>query len=759
MVRSSSGGSGRPSRSLAPGPGYYAHTDPAGGLNWQDLAEHLRAVAAGARLRSESFGAADWGHLAGLWHDLGKYSEAFQAYLREAAAPDTHLGDALSRIDHSTAGARHAANRLGPLGQLLSYVIAGHHSGLLDSVGEGASLERRLRKDLEPWDRAPPGIVEQPEPALPPYLRDALGRKDRVSISFFVRMVFSALVDADFLDTEAFMSPERAAARPRWPTDVLDRMLEALEARIAAFGPPQTQVDRRRAEVAASCRAAAERPQGLFSLTVPTGGGKTLSSLLFALHHARRHALRQIVYVAPFTSIIEQNAEEYRKVFATLVTAGVMDPVVEHHSSVEVSPEEESGPSRLAAENWDAPLVVTTAVQFYESLYGSRPSRSRKLHRLARSVVILDEAQSIPVDYLHPCLRAIEVLTVCFGTSVVLCTATQPAIHRRVDFPIGLDVPPDREIIPDPEGLFKALRRVRVEVAGKLADAELAERMLGHEQVLCVVNTRRHARMLTERLGRRPGHIHLSALMCPEHRSQVLAKVKKRLAKGDRCRVVSTQLIEAGVDVDFPAVYRALSGLDSVAQAAGRCNRNGRQILGVTTVFESEHTASEAFVKDVAASARPLLEIHEDLLGLDAIEHYFRLHYWEQSARWDRKRILDRFQLRGTGPLPFLFDFASAARDFRLIEEQGHAVIVPWGEEGEALCDALRNRWPHPDVGLLRRLQRYMVQLPDSLWRRHRESAFEIVHDHYPVLAFPHLHYSDWTGLTLEADPGEALVR
>jgi CRISPR-associated endonuclease/helicase Cas3 len=748
-----------------PPTGHWAHTDPTGGLAWHPLAEHLEAVAARARSACEAFDAGDWGHLAGHWHDLGKYSESFQEYLRQAGSPDTHEADALPRTDHSTAGAQHADERFGRFGHLLAYVISGHHSGLLDALGANACLDARLKKPVEPWNAAPPEITDQAQPAPPGYLQIALARKDPVAIAFFVKMLFSALVDADFLDTEAFMDPARASARPSWPADVIERMAEALESRIAEFGTPGNEVDRRRAEVTDACRAAAVKEPGLFSLTVPTGGGKTLSSLLFALEHAKCHGLRQVIYVAPFTSIIEQNADEYRRVFAPLVAEGLADPVLEHHSNVEVDPGDESVQSRLATENWDAPLVVTTAVQFYESLYANRTSRCRKLHRLARSVVILDEAQAIPVEYLDPCLRAIEALTKCFGATIVLCTATQPAVHRREGFDIGLEVSPEREIIPEPKKMFHALRRVHVEVAGRLPDEEVAERLREHEQALCIVNTRRHARALAEELGQEPGHYHLSALMCPQHRSEILAEVKVRLRDGARCRVVSTQLIEAGVDVDFPAVFRALSGLDSIAQAAGRCNRNGGLPHGVTTVFEPEKPGAPGFVRAAATSARPLLEMYDDLLGPEAIEHYFRLHYWEQKRganwkrAWDREGILDRFRLDGGGRLPFLFDFASAARDFVLIEERGQTVFIPYGERGMVLCQALGQAWPSPGMQLLRSLQRFTVQVPEHTWREHREGPFEVVHELYPVLAFPEEYYSPWLGLDLEGDPAELLVR
>ena len=555
----------------------YAHTLPGRTEEeWQDLQEHLEGVSKRAAVSGEFFHAGDWARLAGLWHDLGKYSAAFQHYLRSASSPDPHVADGLGapgHIDHSTAGAQHAVSRIGILGHLLAYSIAGHHSGLLDGRGPGSCLDARLAKVVESWSHAPKAVSVAPEPTVPAFVAKALGGRDAFSVAFFVRMVFSCLVDADFLDTERFMDPEKAAERPTWPSDVLMRMEASLDAHMTKLQSDSTPVNVERSKVREVCLAAAVKRSGLFSLTVPTGGGKTLSSLAFALRHAQCHGLRRVVYVVPFTTITEQNAEQFRKVMAPLKS----NPVVEHHSNLDAG--SETVASRLVTENWDAPLVVTTSVQFYDSIFAARPSRCRKLHNLARTVIILDEAQTLPVDYLEPCLRGLRELTANYGSTAVLCTATQPAVQWRDDFRIGLeDV---REIIPDPPRLYANLKRVAVEYLDKLTDAALAERIVEHDQVLCIVNTRRHARMLYEAIGERSEqHFHLSALMCPQHRTEVLTRIKDQLAARQTCRVISTQLIECGVDIDFPIVYRSLAGVDSIAQAAGRCNRNGAQTKG-----------------------------------------------------------------------------------------------------------------------------------------------------------------------------------
>lgn len=461
----------------------------------------------------------------------------------------------------------------------------------------------------------------------------------------------------------------------------------------------------------------------------------------------------------PFTSIIEQNAEEFRRVMRRVDGVPLDRLVIEHHSRFD--PDKETLASRLACENWDAPLIVTTSVQFYESLFANRNSACRKLHNLARSVVILDEAQALPVELLQPCLRALDELVDNYGTTVVLCTATQPAVHRRPEFPIGIPRSPQRqvrEIIPDPPLLYRSLKRVDVSDIGAQSDARIAERLRAEAQVLCIVNTRSHAAMLMRLLGEDDGQFHLSALMRPAHRSVTLDTIRTRLAAQQPCRVVSTQLVEAGVDVDFPVVFRAMAGLDSIAQSAGRCNRNGRQSQpGQVCVFTSEHPEAERFLREAVNSARQALALHPgDPLALPAVERYFRLRYWDQQPRWDSKSVIPSFQLGQDRAFPFLFSFARVACDFRLIDQQTRPVVIPWGAEGADLCSQLR-RLPQLHRDLCRRLQRYTVQVRERLWIDNLHRAFEPLFDHsLAVLSSPEMHYSETYGLTLDTPEGQA---
>ncbi|MEO1855738.1 MAG: CRISPR-associated endonuclease Cas3'', partial [Rubritalea sp.] len=382
-----------------------------------------------------------WGYLAGLWHDLGKFSEDFQNYL--ARASDIHYDEFLEKIDHTTAGAKLAASKH-PLGHCLATAIAGHHAGLLDARHESkASLIKRLSKTIASVDATPSEITDQLIPEPPSFVTPS---SSAFTLAFFQRMLFSCLVDADFLATEAFMNESQSEFRPQTKSHVLEDALHLLEAKISSFGTPVGEVNQARANVVKDCLSAADEPAGIFSLTVPTGGGKTLSSLLFALKHAIKHGHTRIIYVIPFTSIIEQNAG----VFSDLLAELGDDIVLEHHSNL--LPEKETTRSRLASENWDAPIVVTTAVQFYESLFAAKTSRNRKLHNMANSVVILDEAQALPVQYLNPCLRALEQLSSHYHTTTVLCTATQPAVNKTEQFNIGLEN--ITEIIRDTSSLF-----------------------------------------------------------------------------------------------------------------------------------------------------------------------------------------------------------------------------------------------------------------------------------------------------------------
>lgn len=693
--------------------------------------------------------ATEWGRLVGWWHDLGKYSEKFQRYLDKNR--DTHQAEVDEKVDHATAGAQLAASKA-PFGHIIANAIAGHHSGLLDARNTGACLEKRQKKQIEPFDRAPAELLDLAPPKPPEFL--AVKPND-FQIAFYQRMIFSCLVDADFLATESFMNPEQTAHRAIPDHSVFKPALNLLEAHINAFGTPESKVDQARNNVYQDCLSKSARPPGIFKLTVPTGGGKTLSSLAFALKHALKHGQRRIIYVIPFTSIIEQNA----KVFSDLLEKLGSEIVLEHHSNFSPEKEEqETTRSRLACENWDAPIIVTTAVQFYESLFAAQTSRSRKLHNIANSVVILDEAQSLPVQYLNPCLRVLEQLTKNYSTSAVLCTATQPAIERNDLFTIGLNAA--TEIISDTETLFSRLDRVRVQYRGTLDDATIANELKAAEQALCIVNTRKHAQVLYQSLPDSDENYHLSTLMCPQNRLHVLERARERLDKKLPVRLISTQLIEAGVDIDFPLVYRSMAGLDSIAQAAGRCNRNGFCDKGQVHVFHSEHVAAETYFREAANIGYEILDLHaDDPLSTDSIRAYFEKYYYQQKSKWDAKEILDDFKCVSNPELPLLFQYRSASEKFKLIENQQIPIIIPWDETAKALVEKeLRVESIPLHRKLLRSLQRYTVQIYEREFRRNA-AQFESLRDgQFHVLICPETHYSERFGLNLDCGSEKTLI-
>jgi len=687
-------------------------------VEWQPLLEHLQNVARMAREFAEIFAAGEWGYLAGLWHDLGKYSLKFQEYIRIAS--DAHVEGKPGRIDHSTAGALLAVERFGKIGRILAYLIAGHHAGLTDwqdASSPNSSLVNRLAQGEHLVAARscgiPASICEQGRPM------NKAKSGTNISRSFWLRMLFSCLVDADFLDTECFMDQERAARRGGYPSLAeLAPMFERYMAEKSAMAP-DTPVNRVRAEVLAVCRTKSADSPGLFTLSVPTGGGKTLSSLAFALKHAMVHAKRRIIYVIPYTSIIEQTADQFRAIFG--------DSVLEHHSNLDVDdPARENTRSRLACENWDAPIVVTTSVQFFESFFASRTSRCRKLHNVANSVVVLDEVQLLPPDFLNPILELVKELNLNYGVSFVLSTATQPALgpHKGTDWNFS-GLPGLREIIPDPLILHDRLKRTSVEILNDLALLswdKLAAHLAGHESVLCIVNRRDDARLLWEKMPE--GAFHLSALMCGAHRSVRLDEIKASLREGRPTRVISTQLVEAGVDLDFPVVYRAVAGLDSVAQAAGRCNREGLLSQGKVFVFMPESKIPAGHLRQAAGIGQQLLlEGCDDPLAPERFELFFRQFYWLRGERLDREGILD---LLGNDP-ELRISFRTAAKRFRLIDEGASSPVVVHYGEGLSLIDLLRHQGP--ERWLMRRLQRYTVNLPRHIHSRLvAEGAIEEVH-------------------------------
>lgn len=689
-------------------------------FEWQRLDCHLEKVASRAATFAATFEASSWARLIGLWHDLGKYSPDFQKYIR--ASSEAHLEGKLGRVDHSTAGALHALSRFGKLGRILAYCIAGHHAGLPDwqsEISPRASLAWRLEQKelLRTATEAgtPAAILNQAPPTEKAKNGTGLSR------SLWLRMLFSCLVDADFLDTEAFMDPEKARQRQGYPTlaelaPLFDRYMAEKSA-----GAPSTKVNRIRAEVLQACRDKAGDPPGLFNLTVPTGGGKTLSSLAFSLNHATLHGKRRIIYVIPYTSIIEQTADQFRAIFGEMV--------LEHHSNLDVADaSKEDARSRLACENWDAPLIVTTTVQFFESLFASRTSRCRKLHNITQSVVILDEAQLLPTDFLKPVLEVMRELQANYDVTFVLSTATQPALgpHKSMDFDFaGLsDI---QEIIPSSLNLYERLQRIRVKniegLTTSLPWEGLASRLNEHESVLCVVNRRDDARVLWEKMP--AGTFHLSALMCGAHRSERIAQIKANLKAKKPTRVISTQLVEAGVDLDFPVVYRALAGLDSVAQAAGRCNREGALKQGMVYIFQPESKIPAGHLRQAAGIGHQLLMEHsDDPLAPERFEQFFRRFYWLRGSLLDKENIM---VLLGNDP-ELRISFRTAAEKFKLIDEGAYVpVLAQYGEKGGQLIDLLRHQGPERSI--LRQAQRYVVNLPRPVHGRLlADGAIEEIH-------------------------------
>jgi len=754
---------------------HYAHTregddgKPLNKSEWQllyagsgDVASHahLNSVANLCRTCLGDHPLASLAELAGFWHDLGKFSSDFQKRLERVrdASNDTS-------VDHMTAGAWLAMrNYLKTNGEptafgmpsaelALAFCIRFHHGGLKncedlrqvlandpaskllqDAVTNGAPREL-LERQVPAWPWLA-GVVGDTK-ALRTAARDAHKRR----FEFAVRMIFSALLDADFLDTERHMRPEQSFKRLAAPPDALAQIAWALDATLGSFATPSTDVGRVRAEVLAASRDRSAKPPGLFTLTVPTGGGKTLSSLAFAIEHALKNNLGRVIIVIPYTSIIEQTAEVYREL---LRKANLPEEwLLEHHSGV--SETRDTQESRLASENWEAPLVVTTSVQFFESLHGRKSSVVRKLHNIARSVVILDEVQTLPSKLLQPCLDALGHLVADFDTSVVLCTATQPALFgdiakagsggtQKLEGLESLTGKKPVEIIhPSQQAAHFGVLGQRVAYHWRRGPElwrptweELAIDVLDRasacdSQALVVVNTRADAQSLFEALAAKlkenTAHLlHLSALMCPAHRKAVLGQpkdpepgtVRRALADNQPCIVVSTQVIEAGVDVDFPLLYRALAGLDSIAQAAGRCNREGRRERGDVHLFDPQDgtkipptiVSGQGETQKFLTSGDDGSPAEPDLASPKTYTRYFERLY--ASAANDKSIRTYREK----------WAFETVAREFQLIDDNFTTpVVVPYGDWQVALS-AFTTPEKKPLRARFRALQPFMVNAP-----------------------------------------------
>ncbi|ALA16553.1 MULTISPECIES: CRISPR-associated helicase/endonuclease Cas3 [unclassified Chelatococcus] len=717
---------------------YYAHSTEDGHRgNWQPLREHLEDTAVRAAAYGAAFKAGKAARLAALLHDLGKYTPGFAARLDGSKVP----------VDHSTAGAAlvlalaKGDDRL--IGELIAYVIAGHHAGLPDKQGESlATLSERLKgfsdASLDPVWRAEiapdasglvPAFRWEPPPArgAAPAEADAVRARLAFQFAFLGRMLFSCLVDADFKDTEGFYCRVEGRQVDRaWPAlqAILPELLARYARRMEALGSRDTMVNSVRSAVLDHVLSRAGEAPGLFTLTVPTGGGKTLASLGFALDHARIHGHRRIIYAIPFTSIIDQTAAIFRELLGGEV-------VLEHHSAIDEARAERAPAAaadseaasrnklRLAMEDWAAPVVVTTNVQLFESLLAARPGRCRKLHNIAGSIIILDEAQTLPRPLLAPAVAALRELATNYGCSIVLCTATQPALDAGnfpAGHPVGLPLA-GRELAPEPQDLARKLRRVTLRFAGKMDDAALVAALMDQSQGLVVVNSRKHALALYQ-AGQEAGLdglVHLSTRQHAADRRAILADVRQRLKDGHPCRVIATSLVEAGVDLDFPRVWRAEAGLDNVAQAAGRCNREGRRPVdeSIVTIFTAPDHPPPPEIKSLSGDLGRMADKHEDLLSPQAMEDFFGEVYWRVGPEGvDKKKILADFRMhRGEHGPETIFAYRCVAEKFRMIESGMEPVIVANTPEAWSIVERLGSA-AIPSGALARELQPYIVQVP-----------------------------------------------
>ncbi len=729
---------------------HYAHSGQSvDKSDWQILSDHLKGVGELAAEMAQPLGLRNAARLVGLLHDLGKYAAAFQKRLEGGPV-----------VDHSTAGAsvllKRAPRASSLLAELGVYAILGHHAGLPNRRDDtSANVDSRLGSfnglPDEPWMselRLEPSDFEL---GGVPCKR---GPDSAFALSVVGRILFSCLVDADFRETEAFYTHLSSVRVDRqWPA--LQSILPELQARFDAHMrdmPRDGSLNELRQEIFSHVVAQAEQNPGAYTLTVPTGGGKTLASLGFALAHARTHGLRRIIYAIPYTSIIDQTVEIFRSVLGD-------GHVLAHHSAIEDErpadhgPADRAGKMRLAMEDWAAPVVVTTNVQLFESLFAARPSRARKLHNIAGSVIILDEAQALPRHLLLPTLRMLEQLCETWGCSIVLCTATQPAFDQR-KLPGGLKLE-GKELAPDPKRLARRLKRATICDAGELDDRALVAALAAHEQALVIVNNRRHALALfhAAEAAQLEGAIHLTTRQCAAHRREILDRIRARLKIQAPCRVIATSLVEAGVDIDFPRLWRARAGLDQIVQAAGRCNREGKRPVAdsIVTVFTApDYPPPREIVRLVEDMDR--MRPHDDLLSLEAIENYFEEVYWRMGDRLDARGICKHFSvsiLSGTD-----FAYRTVAEKFRMIESGMAPIIVPIDDIAHAVVDKLAIEQISSGA-IARDLQAYIVQVPPdarTLLLKNGHVAFanpDLRGDQFAVLRNLHL-YKPGIGLLWE---------
>jgi CRISPR-associated endonuclease/helicase Cas3 len=802
-------------------PLHIAHLRKAGG-DPQSLEEHLLGVAAIAKSFASKIGLEAQGELIGLLHDLGKYSDEFQVYLKSAVGLIKQDEDGFvdakglkGKVDHSTAGAQLVWEKLSKkgllgqtVGQVLSLCIASHHSGLIDCLSSDSSgpiednFTRRIKKSdskthiSEVISKMDVSIAKRfselvNDSGLIDNIKESVrqlalreGGTDqsqiaRFKIGLLVRFLFSCLIDADRTNTANFENPTAAKNRLNGQYGEWDVLIERLEQELRTFDT-RNPIDDIRRQVSDHCRDSASMTKGIYTLTVPTGGGKTLASLRFALHHAEKWKMDRIIYIVPFTTIIDQNAEEVRNILE-LSEKDYGRIVLEHHSNL--TPEEQGWKEKMLTENWDAPVTFTTNVQLLEALFGAGTRGARRMHQLANAVLIFDEIQTVPVNCVHLFNNAINFLVEHCGSTAVLCTATQPLLNRVDENKGALQSAGNNEIMPEVKRLFDELKRVEVlnrRKSGGWTDEEIIqlalEEVMQSGSCLVIVNTKKAAQSLFNfcRREKTVHAYHLSTSMCPAHRRKNLKRIKKRLGH-QRLICISTQLIEAGVDVDFGSVVRFTAGLDSIAQAAGRCNRNGLRDIGRVHVVNPSDESLD-MLRDIRCGRDVTVRLLDEaaagewhfdgnLLGPSAMERYFNYYFFarrdEMNYPVSAKTIgredtllnllsvnscaVSEFgRIHGTAPNMYLRQsFMSAANAFKAIDAPTRGVIVPYGKEGKRLISELCGAFEvEKQYELLRRAQQYTVNVfPHDLKRLQEQHAVHAIQEGTDILYLADARY------------------
>lgn len=713
----------------------------------QPLQTHLSNVSSYAEQYSSCFDASEVGALLGIVHDLGKYQKNFQDRIRGRKI----------KVDHATQGAKTLIERLGDIGNLYGMVVAAHHTGLKDS-GTGSNLgDDTYSSRLNNYNGE--RVDTNNEISIPDQINHKQLDCDKQTQSFavatYLKMLFSVLVDADWTDTEEYINDISREGVQYTIKELNERLQKGIPKNNGSF------LNNIREEILIMCQKAAQKEQGLFTLTVPTGGGKTLSSLSFALEHALKHNLKRIIYVIPYTSIIEQNADVISNCLGKQY-------VLEHHSNVEVKPKneehdesrgealedsldeaEEQKRIKWASENWDIPIVLTTNVQFFESFFSNKPSKTRKLHNIAESVVIFDEAQMLPRELLSPSMYAISELVRNYRVTAVLCSATQPAISKYKYQKVTIN-----EIMKNPAELFEKLKRVKYEFIGQKDDQTILEFLCKNKQVLCIVNSRRHAHALyTLAHDSCEGNIyHLSTLMTAIHRRYVLNEIREKLRADDEVIVISTSLIEAGVDIDFPVVIRSIAGLDSIIQAGGRANREGKLKLGKVLIFEpnSENGKIPKAIQSAASITKEVIEVlHAKAFDLEGIKMYFDILYNSSSANGvlDTENILKEFEFSGSIQK---FNFETVAKKYKIMKDNTKSVVINISEESNRLVKEIRLGVFKQET--IRKLQQYSVSIYENeYYKLLNDNAIEVLRSGYSIINNSQ-YYKDEFGLDLYTD-------